>query len=149
MNRERSGLSNILNTILSAGSGLLLVVIFLFNGFRILFKNNFSYKTALVFTLLGLLGFVNLFNDTALIANLPTDQPIGNLKLITYFTVGFVLIVTSLFLGLSYATLKNLLNNVSAKISLSESIISGLFVASLVVLFKVFINSLFLSLIHI
>ena len=145
MNRERSGLSNILNTILSAGSGLLLVVIFLFNGFRILFKNNFSYKTALIFTLLGLLGFVNLFNDTALIANLPTDQPIGNLKLITYFTVGFVLIVTSLFLGLSYATLKNLLYNVSAKISLSESIISGLFVASLVVLFKVFINSLFVD----
>ena len=92
MNRERSGLSSILNTILSAGSGLLLVVIFLFNGFSILFKNNFSYKTALVFTLLGLLGFVNLFNDTALIANLPTDQPIGNLKLITYVTVGFVLL---------------------------------------------------------
>ena len=92
-----------------------------------------------------MLGFVNLFNDTALIANLPTDQPIGNLKLITYVTVGFVLIVTSLFLGLSYATLKNLLNNVSAKISLSESIISGLFVASLVVLFKVFINSLFVD----
>ena len=145
MNRERSGLSNILNTILSAGSGLLLVVIFLFNGFRILFKNNFSYKTALIFTLLGLLGFVNLFNDTALIANLPTDQPIGNLKLITYVTVGFVLIVTSLFLGLSYATLKNLLNNVSAKISLSESIISGLFIALLVVLFKVLINSFFVD----
>ena len=143
MNRDRSGMPGILNTILSAGSGLLLVFIFLFNGFRILFKNMLSYKTALIFTLFALLGFVNLFNDSSLVANLPTDQPIGNLKLIAYITVGFVLIVTSLFSGLAFATIKSMITKSVNKIPLIDSILGGLFSISLLYTIKIFLDSSF------
>jgi uncharacterized membrane protein YagU involved in acid resistance len=130
MNRERWVMPNTLNKIANFVGGLLIIFIFLKHGFKLLATKGFSYTTSTVFALLGSLIFVNFLNDASLFANLPTDQPIMNLKLIQVISFGVMGVISCFFFGLAFAVLRSILKENNHKISVFSAVLGGLFAAA-------------------
>ena len=130
MNRERWVMPNTLTRIVDLVASLLIIFIFLKHGFKLLTTKGFSFTTFAVFALLGSLIFVNFLNDASLLANLPTDQPIENLKLIQVISFGVMGVISCFFFGLAFAVLRSILKPSNQKISVAGAVLGGLFAAA-------------------
>lgn len=143
MNRERSVLPNMLTRISRMIASGLLIFVFIFNGFRLLTSNEFSYKTLLIFAPISLLIVINTLNDSMLFGNLPTDQPIENMKLTIGLSSVLGAIFMSLFIGLFFATLKFMLRKSNHAISLASAMLGGLSSAALFYMITIPLETVF------
>ena len=143
MNRERWVIPRTLNQIVRLIGGLFIIMIFLKEGFKLLTTKAFSYTTFTIFALFGLLAIIQYLNDASLFAYFPTDQPIGNLMLQEILSLVFGVLINCLMLGMSFAIVRSLLKETNQKLSVSGSVLGGLFAAALFYLMTLPLEMLF------
>jgi hypothetical protein len=143
MNRERWVIPSTLNQIINLVVRLSILMIFLIQGFKLLTTKAFSYRTFTIFASLGLLEIIYHLNDASLFAYFPTDQPIENLMIQKILSLVVMVLVNCLILGFTFAIMRSLLKETNQRISVTSSVLGGLFAAALFYLMTLPLEMLF------